>query len=101
VGTEHFGLVDLIQQSLIVYDGKDWVDSGLVEREEPLKLELSSLVEAVLNDEPPAVSGEDSLYTIQVALAAIDSYAKGDAIHFPEHASNPAYPTALNANVRT
>ncbi|MCD6282156.1 Gfo/Idh/MocA family oxidoreductase [bacterium] len=99
VGTEHFGLVDLIQQSLIVYDGKDWVDTGLVERDEPLKLELASLVEAVLNDQPPAVSGEDSLYTIQVALAAIESYSKGDAVHFPEHANEP-YPTALNSNER-
>ncbi len=98
VGTEHFGLVDLIQQSLIIYDGKDWVDTGLVQREEPLKLELASLVDAVLNDRPPEVSGEDSLYTIQVALAAIESYVKGEAVHFPEHSAAPAYPAALNAN---
>ncbi len=95
VGTEHFGLVDLLEQSLIIYDGKDWADTGLVEREEPLRLQLRTIADAVLNDLPPQVSGEDSLYTLRVALGAIASYRSGEAVHFAEHAAEPAYPNAL------
>jgi UDP-N-acetylglucosamine 3-dehydrogenase len=95
VGTEHFGLVDLIDQTLIVFDGKNWANTGLVQREEPLKMELRQTVQAVLEDLPPQVSGEDSLYTIRIALAAMKSYSEGEAVHFPEFAAEPAYPTAL------
>ncbi|OPX23528.1 MAG: hypothetical protein B1H03_01340 [Planctomycetales bacterium 4484_113] len=90
-GTRHFGLVDLIEQSIIVYDGQRWADSGLVSRDEPLKLELASVVEAVQHDLPPSVSGEDSIYTLQVALEAMRSYREGKAFHFPEFAGS-SYP---------
>lgn len=95
VGTEHFGLVDLIDQSLIIFDGKSWTNTGMVQREEPLRMELRETIKAVLEGLPPQVSGEDSLYTIRIALAAMKSYALGEAIHFPEFAAAPNYPTLL------
>jgi len=91
-GTEHFGLIDLMEQSIILYDGERWADSGLVTKDEPLKLELASVVEAVQKDLPPDVSGEDSIYTLQIALGAISSYRQGEAVHFPQFAG-AAYPT--------
>jgi UDP-N-acetylglucosamine 3-dehydrogenase len=95
VGTEHFGLVDLIDQTLIIFDGKNWANTGMVQREEPLKMELRQTIQAVVEDLPPQVSGEDSLYTIRIALAAMQSYREGESVHFPEFAAAPAYPTAL------
>lgn len=85
-GTRHFGLIDLMEQSIIIYDGEQWADSGLVTRDEPLKLELKSVVETVERDLPAKVSGEDSIYTLQVALGAISSYQQAEAVHFPEFA---------------
>jgi len=98
VGTDHFGLVDLIEQSLIIFDGENWANTGLVERDEPLRLELERALQAVEDDLPPDVSGEDSLYTIRVALGAISSYSSGEAVHFDEHRQNSAYPTMANSN---
>lgn len=95
VGTEHFGLVDLIDQTLIIFDGKSWTNTGMVNREEPLRMELRETIKAVLEDLPPQVSGEDSLYTIRIALAAVQSYREGEAVHFSEFAAKPAYPTLL------
>ncbi len=95
VGTEHFGLIDLIDQTLIIFDGKSWTNTGMVHREEPLKMELRETMKAVVEDLPPQVSGEDSLYTIRIALAAVQSYREGEAVHFSEFAAKPAYPTLL------
>lgn len=98
VGTDHFGLVDLIDQSLIIFDGDNWANTGLVERDEPLRVELERALNAVANDLPPDVSGEDSLYTIMVALGAIESYTCSEAVHFKEHEPAAAYPTLLEPN---
>ena len=90
-GTRHFGLVDLMEQSIIIYDGDRWADSGLVSRNEPLRLELESVLRAVEDDLAPEVSGEDSMYTLRVALSAIESYRRGEAAHFPDLAGT-GYP---------
>ncbi len=44
-----------------------------IQRYEPLKAELEAFAEAVLNDTPAPVSGEDGLAALQLALALVES----------------------------
>jgi len=47
------------------------------EFEEPLKLELQSFVQCVMNDKPPLVSGLDGLKALKIAEAALKSAENG------------------------
>jgi len=47
---------------------------------EPLKLELQSFVEAVLNNRQPVVTGEDGIKALMVAEAALKSAAKNRVV---------------------
>ncbi|MBI3158313.1 MAG: Gfo/Idh/MocA family oxidoreductase [Chloroflexi bacterium] len=51
-----------------------------VARQEPLKLELQAFVEAVLNDRPVPVGGEDGLQALRLALMLIESGQKNEAV---------------------
>jgi predicted dehydrogenase len=44
-----------------------------IQRHEPLKAELAAFAEAVLNDTPVPVSGEDGLAALRLALAVVES----------------------------
>jgi len=79
VGTTHFALADLIEQTLIVYDAK-FVDSRHVEKDEPLAAEMKSVIDCIERDLPPVVSGEDSKYVLAAAQAAVASYKSGVAV---------------------
>ncbi|OIO26031.1 hypothetical protein AUJ15_02075 [Candidatus Micrarchaeota archaeon CG1_02_55_41] len=48
-----------------------------VQKEEPLKLELQSFISHCSNNTAPVVSGEDGLYAVAAAQAAIESAEKG------------------------
>jgi predicted dehydrogenase len=44
-----------------------------LQRHEPLKAELEAFVNAVLEDKPVPVSGEDGLHALRLALALVES----------------------------
>ena len=44
-----------------------------LQRYEPLKAELQAFLQAILNDTPVPVSGEDGLAALNLALALIES----------------------------
>ncbi len=44
-----------------------------IRRYEPLRAELEAFADAVLNDMPAPVSGEDGLKALQLALALVES----------------------------
>ena len=44
-----------------------------LQRHEPLRAELEAFAEAVLNDTPVPVSGEDGLAALRLALAMVES----------------------------
>ena len=67
-GTDGIITVDYIKQSLDVY-GKFAQDIEIV-HEEPLKGELKSFLNAVVNDEEPEITGEDGLKALKMVIAA-------------------------------
>jgi UDP-N-acetylglucosamine 3-dehydrogenase len=77
-GTKRYALCDLMQQRLLVYEEQD-EDGRLlpqpqhVEQGEPLKREIESVVQSVLDGTPPQCNAEDSVHALEVCLAALRS----------------------------
>jgi len=63
--------LDYIDQTVDVY-GKFTQKIG-VEQKEPLKEELTSFLHSIINDETPAITGEDGIYALKGVLAAMES----------------------------
>lgn len=78
-GTEGVASADYIAQSLEI-----WKEEGLIkvdiEKGEPLKIEIAHFLHSIIHDREPEPSGEEGKYTLQVAIAAIESYKKGESI---------------------
>jgi len=91
-GTKHFGLVDLIEQSIIIYDGDKWVRTESVEPIEPLLMEHKDVLRCIKEGGPPEVSAEDSLYALAVAQSAIKSIREGKAVELTDFIDSGAYP---------
>ncbi len=77
-GTKRYALCDLMQQRLLVYEEQD-EDGRLlpqprhVEQGEPLKHEIESVVQSVIDGTPPMCNAEDSVHALEVCLAALRS----------------------------
>ena len=70
-GTDGIINIDYIDQSIDVY-GK-FAQDVQIEHEEPLKNEIKSFLMAIINDKKPEITGEDGIYALRTALAAIKS----------------------------
>jgi UDP-N-acetylglucosamine 3-dehydrogenase len=66
--------LDYIDQTVDVY-GKFTQKIGVAQKE-PLKEELSSFLSSIINDETPAITGEDGIYALKGVLAAMESARK-------------------------
>ena len=71
-GTKAIAELDYIKQTLNIYK-KDRRVEALIDREEPLKRELSHFIECVRTRKQPLVTGEDGLKALQVEIKAIES----------------------------
>ena len=65
-----FGLVDFIDQNLILYDDDSARDIP-VTKAEPLKEEIAEFVKCARNGIEPHIGGEASIHALGVALAAV------------------------------
>ena len=55
-----------------------------IKHEEPLKCELKSFLNAVMNDEEPEITGEDGLKALKMVIAANQSSKEHRPIRFEE-----------------
>jgi len=67
-GTEGIISVDYIDQSIEVF-GK-FAQDVEIQHEEPLKEEITSFLNSIINDETPEITGEDGLNALKMVLAA-------------------------------
>jgi UDP-N-acetylglucosamine 3-dehydrogenase len=79
IGTEGVGYGDYMEQTVFIHD-KDWVKEAKVEKKEPLRCELEGFVAACQGLAEPLTTGEDGIYALEVALAAIRSYKTNSSI---------------------
>ncbi|MGC9516835.1 MAG: Gfo/Idh/MocA family oxidoreductase [Methanomicrobiales archaeon] len=70
--------LDYIDQTVDVY-GKFTQKIGVAQKE-PLKEELSSFLNSIINDEEPAITGEDGIYALKGVLAAMESAKMGKPV---------------------
>lgn len=83
-GTRHYALVDLIHQTILIYDEDADARQLLprpvpVTKAEPLKLELENVIASVINGTEPACRAEDSVFALRACHAALDSAANREA----------------------
>lgn len=81
-GTDGIISVDYIEQSIDVY-GKFAQDID-IKHEEPLKEELRSFLNAVVNETEPEITGEDGLKALKMVIAATKSSREHKPISFDE-----------------
>lgn len=81
-GTDGIISVDYIEQSIDFY-GK-FAQDIQIKHEEPLKEELKSFLESVVNNEKPVISGEDGLNALKMVIAATRSSKEHKPINFDE-----------------
>ncbi|USH00430.1 Gfo/Idh/MocA family oxidoreductase [Thermococcus argininiproducens] len=79
VGTEGIAELNYITQKLILYN-HEWVKEAKVQFKEPLRNELEHFVECVKKEEKPLVNGEEGLHALMVAIKALESANKDEAI---------------------
>ncbi len=79
-GTGGVASADYLTQSLELWkeEGRITVE---IDKDEPLKIELAQFVDAISNGHEPSPSGEEGQYVLSVAIAAIESYQKGNNVH--------------------
>jgi UDP-N-acetylglucosamine 3-dehydrogenase len=88
-GTKGYAELDYMTQELKVFESvyektfDDFKDLILkfgtpnvvnlnIDKKEPLKEELKSFIDCILNDEKPATSGEEGLFALKIALKALE-----------------------------
>ncbi len=81
-GTAGIISVDYIKQSIEVF-GK-FAQDIQIKHEEPLKSELRSFLNAVMNGEEPEITGEDGLKALKMVIAANKSSKEHKPISFEE-----------------
>ena len=79
VGTEGIAELNYITQKLILYN-HEWVKEAKVQFKEPLRNELEHFVECVKKKEKPLVDGEEGLHALMVAIKALESANRDEAI---------------------
>ena len=82
-GEEGFLLLDLIEQKVALLHEK-FVSEVPVEKAEPLKLQLASIVDSIRNGKAPFVDGENSTYVLAAAQAAIRSFKGNIVVEIPD-----------------
>jgi len=72
VGTRGVAVLNYLDQKLVLYDG-EWVREAVIQKEEPLKLELLNFIKAVEGIEKPFITKEEATYALLIAEASIES----------------------------
>ena len=79
VGTGGVATLDYLKQTLEI-SKNDIATVVDVPKKEPLKNEIESFLNCILNDRSPEPSGEEGIYVLSVAISAIRSYKSGKLV---------------------
>ncbi len=82
-GDKGLVLADLITRKIELWE-ETLIEVVPYEEVEPLKRQLQSVIGSITNGIPPIVSAEDSIYTLNVALASVESYLTNSVIGIPK-----------------
>jgi len=94
VGTRGVAVLNYIEQKITLYDG-EWVRDAIIQREEPLKLELLNFIRVVEEIEKPIVTKEQATYALLIAEAALESSKKNKPIYIKDYIAEKNYKLLL------
>jgi UDP-N-acetylglucosamine 3-dehydrogenase len=94
VGTKGVALLNYIEQKITLYD-EEWVRDAIIQREEPLKLELLNFIRVVEGVEKPTVTIEQATYALLIAEAALESSKKNKPICIKDYIAGKNYDLPL------
>jgi UDP-N-acetylglucosamine 3-dehydrogenase len=66
-GSKGIAYADYTERSIIIYNS-DWKMEPKIQKEEPMKAELSHFLDCVETGDSPLISGEEGLKTLEIAL---------------------------------
>jgi len=72
VGTKGIVILNYIEQKITMYDG-EWIREAIIQREEPLKLELLNFIRVLQGVDKPVITKEQAVYALLVSEAALES----------------------------
>jgi len=90
VGSKGVAVMNYIEQKITLYDG-EWIRDAIIQREEPLKLELLNFARVVEGVEKPIVTKEQATYALLIAEAALESSKKNKLICIKDHVAEKNY----------
>jgi UDP-N-acetylglucosamine 3-dehydrogenase len=79
IGLKGVAYLDYIKQTVELHDDA-WIRTAKVEQKEPLKNELEHFIKIVSNGDEIISGGKTGRHALQVAIAAVESFHKGEAI---------------------
>jgi UDP-N-acetylglucosamine 3-dehydrogenase len=94
VGTKGVAVLNYIEQKITIYDG-EWVRDAIIQKEEPLKLELLNFIRVVKGVEKPLVTKEQATYALLIAEAALESSKKNKPIYIRDYIEEKNYKLLL------
>jgi UDP-N-acetylglucosamine 3-dehydrogenase len=90
VGTRGVAVLNYLDQKLTLYDG-ELMREAVIQKEEPLKLELLNFVKAVEGIEKPYITKEEATYALLIAEAAIESSRRNMPLKIGDYALERNY----------
>jgi len=94
VGTKGIVALDYIEQKIKMYDG-EWIREAIIQKEEPLKLEILNFIKVIERVDKPMITKEEALYALLIAEAALESSRKNKLILLRDYIAEKGYEIML------
>jgi UDP-N-acetylglucosamine 3-dehydrogenase len=75
IGTKGIAVLNYLEQKIMLYDA-EWVKEAIIQREEPLRLELLNFIKVIEGVEKPYVTKEEARYALFIAESVLESSKK-------------------------
>lgn len=90
VGTKGIAILNYIDQKITVYD-EEWVREAIIQREEPLKLELLNFIRVVEGIDKPIVTNKQAIYALLISEAALESSRRNKLVLIRDFIAEKGY----------
>ena len=90
VGTKGIAILNYIDQKITIYD-EEWVREAIIQREEPLKLELLNFIRVVEGTDKPIVTKKQAIYALLISEAALESSRRNKLVLIRDFIAEKGY----------
>jgi len=90
VGTKGIAILNYIDQKITIYD-EEWVREAIIQREEPLKLELLNFIRVVEGIDKPIVTNKQAIYALLISEAALESSRRNKLVLIRDFIAEKGY----------